>query len=304
VLVQALGRRADVYHLHNPDTLPLCFALRLLGRRVVYDTHEDFSRRIRIRAWIPRPLRGFAAGLVTVGERAAGRIANAAIASQQGVARRLGPRAIVIGNAPRTDAGLLDRVRGKAMTAPVPVDGALRAVYLGLVTESRGLFEMVQAIEIVNRRHAASLLIVGPAAPADLEKARSLAGWRHVDYRERMPYEDALACAAGADIGLAVVRDVADHAQADPNKLYEYMALGKPFIASSFPEWRSRLDGVDAGWFVAPGDAAGIAAALTAALDPAVRKKKGEAGEVFSRRNNWQRESAKLLDAYRRIPGL
>jgi glycosyltransferase involved in cell wall biosynthesis len=301
VLVQALGRRADIYHLHNPDTLPLCFALKLLGRRVIYDTHEDFSRRARIRTWIPRPLRRLAAVIVTAGERLAGRIADATIASQAGIARRLGARAIVLGNPPRTDPELLARVRAKA-AAVAPADShALHAVYVGLVNESRGLFEMVRAIEILNRKHAAHLLIVGPATPADLAKARSLAGWRHVEYRERVPYEDALACAAGADVGLAVVHDIADHAESDPNKLYEYMALGKPFIASSFPEWRGRLDGIDAGWLVPPGDPEAIAGALTAALDLSARRRKGQAGEEFARRNNWERESAKLVELYRRV---
>ncbi len=36
--------KGDVYHLHNPDTLPIVLLLKMLGRRVIYDTHEDFSK--------------------------------------------------------------------------------------------------------------------------------------------------------------------------------------------------------------------------------------------------------------------
>lgn len=301
VLVQAFVQRADVYHLHNPDTLPLCIALKLFRRRVVYDTHEDFSRRIGVREWIPRAVRSIVSAAVVSAERLVAKIADQTIVTQAGVAAGLGERAVVIGNPPRTDAALLQNAKAKAAGHQQSADDGLRVIYVGLVSETRGLFDMIDAVELVNREQRVRLRIIGPAVPWDIEKARARSGWRHVDYHDRMPQEDAFAYIAEADVGLAVLHDVADIAHADPNKLYEYMVFGKPFIASAFPAWKARLPGIDGGWFVSPGSIEQAAAALKAAMDPDVRKRKGEAGAAFVRTYNWETEAAKLMDVYRKI---
>ena len=52
-----LQRQADVYHLHDPELLCIGLLLRLLGRHVVFDAHEDVSHQILDKGWISRPLR-------------------------------------------------------------------------------------------------------------------------------------------------------------------------------------------------------------------------------------------------------
>ena len=301
VLVQTLLQRADVHHLHNPDTLPLCIALKAIGRRVIYDTHEDFSRRIAIREWVPRPVRSVVARAVAGSERLVARIADRTLATQAGVAARLGAKTVLICNPPRTDTALLKRVRAKAEKLPRLPDADLYAIYVGLASEGRGLFDMIDATELVNREYRLRLRIIGPAVPGQIERARKRPGWRYVDYLDTVPQEVAFAYIAASDVGLAVLHDLADVSQADPNKLYEYMAFGKPFIASAFPEWQARLGGIDAGWFVAPGNVEQTAAALKACMDSQARSRKGEAGAAFVRTYNWETESRKLIDIYRSV---
>jgi glycosyltransferase involved in cell wall biosynthesis len=301
VLVQTLLQRADVYHLHNPDTLPLCIALKTIGRRVIYDTHEDFSRRIAIREWIPGPVRSVVSLMVAGSERLVAKIADRTLATQAGVAERLGAKAVLIGNPPRTDAALLQRVYAKAKKLPRFPDDHLCAIYIGLASEGRGLFDMIDAAELVNREYRLRLRIIGPAVPGQIERARQRPGWRYVEYLEAMPQEDAFAYVAASDVGLAVLHDLADVSQADPNKLYEYMAFGKPFIASAFPEWKARLGGTDGGWFVAPGDVEQITAVLKASMDPQARSRKGQAAAAYVRTYNWETESGKLIAVYRGV---
>ena len=301
VLVQTLLQRADIYHLHNPDTLPLCITLKAIGRRVIYDTHEDFSRRIAIREWIPGPARSVVSLAVAGLERLVAKIADRTLATQARVAKRLGAKTVLIGNPPRTDAALLKRVNAKAEKLPRFPDADLCAIYVGLASEGRGLFDMIDAAELVNREYRLRLRIIGPAVPGQIARARKRPGWRYVDYLDALPQEDALAYIAASDVGLAVLHDLADVSQADPNKLYEYMTFGKPFIASAFPEWKARLGGIDGGWFVAPGSVEQIAAALKASMDPQARSSKGEAGAAFVRTYNWETESGKLIAVYRGV---
>src|SRR4051812_34034533 len=41
VLAAGLWQNGEVYHFHDPELLPAGFLLRLLGKRVIYDVHED-----------------------------------------------------------------------------------------------------------------------------------------------------------------------------------------------------------------------------------------------------------------------
>ena len=296
--VQALRKNADIYHLHNPDTLPLAVLLRLLGKTVIYDTHEDFTRRILIRSWIPGRLRRPLAFLVRKAEALVSALVSASIATQQDVADRLNGTVLLLGNPPRVNDALMEAVQRHANEV-ADQDGHLRAVYIGRVNRPRGLDEMVDAMEIANRTTPVRLWLIGPADIDDLDRARSRTGWQHVDYIPKIQQELALAHVDRADVGLVVLRDVGGHAEIDPNKLYEYMMLGKPFIASAFESWMNRLSGIDAGWFVRPGSADEIAAALVdVADDRELAAKKGAAGRTFSETYNWETESRKLLDLY------
>ncbi|MDT8390982.1 MAG: glycosyltransferase [Lentisphaeria bacterium] len=58
MLYRALKAKADLYHFHDPELVPVGLLLRLLTRKpVVYDVHEDVSASIRVREYIPKWLR-------------------------------------------------------------------------------------------------------------------------------------------------------------------------------------------------------------------------------------------------------
>lgn len=301
VFIQTLWVNADVYHLHNPDTLLIAAGLKMLGRKCIYDTHEDFSRRILARPWLPRPIRPVIARAVGLLERISSRLVDACIVTQPEVLSRLSGWVVVIGNPPRMDPALFARVKRSAKSIKDDFSG-LRVVYIGSVTPERGLFEMVQALEIANAAVPVRLWLIGHCSVAYLRAAATSPGWQYVDYITPQPQEQAFAYLLRADVGLIVLRDVGDHATTDPNKLYEYMAFGLPFVASNFHRWREKLNGVDAGLYVNSGDAHALAQAIIEmARTPAQRKKMGQKGRVFVQTHTWEHESIKLLDVYRQV---
>ena len=296
--VQALLQNAEIYHLHNPDTLPIVILLRIFGKKVIYDTHEDFSRKILVKDWIPKLLRRPLAFFVGKSESLISTIATASIATQQDVVERLKNNALLLGNPPRVNEELYARVSRLAQE----IDDQkcqLRAIYIGHISRPRGLYEMVDALAIANKTTHVRLWLIGPADKDDLDSACNRPGWKYVDYMPSMAQELAFAYVERADAGLVVTRDVGGFASTDPNKLYEYMMFGKPFIASAFDVWKDKLADIDAGWFVEPGSAEGIANVLLEISEfGETAATKGASGKKFTRSYNWETESQKLLELY------
>src|SRR5581483_5637020 len=73
VVAAGLRQRGDVYHFHDPELIPWGLALRLLGKRVVYDVHEDLPRYLLIKHWVApvlrRPLSRMASGIEWIADR-------------------------------------------------------------------------------------------------------------------------------------------------------------------------------------------------------------------------------------------
>lgn len=301
IVVQALWHQGAVYHLHNPDTIPVALALRLFGRRVVYDTHEDFAQRILIRDWIPRFLRPALATAVVAGERLIAKVGDAIIVTQTDLRGRYGAKSVFLDNPPVLKSDAVDKAREFAAGLPVP--DRLTLVYVGGLNEAKGLREMVDLAAAVNEIRPCRLRLIGPLAKTDREYAESLPGWRYVDYLGRMPQWQALAHVINSHLGLVLARDVGDQAKSNTNKLFEYMAFATPFVASDFAHWRDSVGASECGLFCDPGDARGMARAIVDLFDrPDRLRAMGEAGRRFVEDGyNWEKTSERLVELYRRI---
>ena len=93
--------------------------------------------------------------------------------------------------------------------------------------------------------------------------------------------------------------------EAQPNKLFEYMAAGLPVIASDFPAWRRIVDGAGCGFCVNPTDSEAVRDVCQYLLDhPEKGQEMGRNGyQAVQKRYNWNIEERKLLALYENILG-
>jgi len=295
----ALRKRADAYHFHDPEFLVFGLLLHWFRRKpVIYDVHEDLPAQIHSKEWIPQPLRRPAARLARAGLRFTLKRMSAVVAATQGVADSLAlpTRPVIIRNFP-----VLDMIPERVERCG---DGAVRAVYVGRVSEERGLGEMLEAMRILHDEPI-ELVLQGTATPSAKRLLQAASESDLVRYVPWAPPQGAYRTLASADIGLACLRPVSRFQSALPVKLFEYMACGIPVIASDFPLWREIVGGAECGLLVDPLDPCAIAGAIRYLLEhPEERAAMGRSGRAsVETEYNWEAESAKLLDLYSRVLG-
>ena len=78
---------AQLYHFHDPELIPLGLLLKLSGRKVVIDVHEDLANQILTKHWIPAPIRKVVSRLARGMERIAARRLDGTVVA----ASKLGP---------------------------------------------------------------------------------------------------------------------------------------------------------------------------------------------------------------------
>jgi len=112
--------------------------------------------------------------------------------------------------------------------------------------------------------------------------------------------EDMWRKMAEATIGLVCFHPAANHVNAMPTKLFEYMAAGIPVVASNFPLWKEIVEGSSCGITVNPLEPKDIADAVQHLIDhPDEAEMMGENGRrAVLQKYNWENERQKLLALY------
>ncbi|MGH9563030.1 MAG: glycosyltransferase, partial [Terracidiphilus sp.] len=262
VFVRALIARGDVYHLHDPELLVVGLLLRLVGRRVVYDVHEDVPKDVLDKEWIPPLARRPIAALVAAMEAVAGHLYSGIVAATPAIGRRFpAGKTVVVENFPHL-AELAPTDVARTPSCP-PV-----FAYVGGILPRRGLEQCIAAVGLLPAGDCARLVMAGDLLHSPLAGSlKQLPGWPRVDavgMLDRSAVRDLLQRAIA---GLVVFQPIANHVEARPNKLFEYMSAGLPVIVSDFPGWREVVEMTEAGLLVDPTSPVAIAEAMRWCLD-------------------------------------
>lgn len=287
----AVKEDADIYHFHDPELMPVAVLLKLRGKKVIYDVHEDYSSNMR-KEWIPKVLQGPASLAVGVSESAMGEVCDRIVAATPKIASKFRPKITsLVQNFPWTDEfNILRGVRYSERERMV--------AYIGYLADVRGLKEMAQAIRLVNRDVAARLVLAGKMVGG--AQAGSFLGNDEVQLLGPIERAEILELLSRARIGIVVYHPTANYFYGQPTKLLEYMAAGLPLVASDFPFYRQVIERAGCGILVDPLQPDQIAQAILWLLqNQDVAEEMGKRGqEAVLNSYNWEQESKNLLATY------
>jgi len=298
ILRIAIKEKANVYHFHDPELIPVGLILKFFGAKVIYDVHECYPASIRKNEWLPPFMKGIVASIFDVFERVCYHFFDAVTTATEDIARRFrDDKVVIIHNYPVLHYAI-DKTDNRSL------DESRTVIYVGALSKTRGIGEIVQSLGYVDGRSKVRLKILGMFTEPDFEEeVRSIEHFSKVDFLGQIPHEEVYFHLSSADIGLVVLNPTPGYIKSMPVKMFEYMMTGLPVIASNFPLWKEIVEGNKCGLTVDPMNPQEIAEAIEYLLErPELMKKMGENGRkaVFEK-YNWERESGKLLDSYIRV---
>jgi glycosyltransferase involved in cell wall biosynthesis len=182
-------------------------------------------------------------------------------------------------------------------------------LYIGTLADWQGLDVVVKALPKVLERQAVRLQIVGRGRSRQrkilAKQIRKLGIEEHVTVLPAVPHHEIPALIADADICIAPLglndRNVTQGAC--PIKLLEYMAAGRPLLASNMPIVRELIrEDVDALLF-SPNDPADLARQVVTLLDDFELSQRlaESASERALTKFTWRESQKKLVKVYEKL---
>ena len=292
----ALAQRADIYHFHDPELLPVGVRLRRRGKTVIYDVHESISDTVTDRDYLPMPLLkalAFASGRADL---AMSKKMSAIVAVTPFLTKRyadLGCKAVLVCNFP----DLAD--------FPPPSETAEREKCMvcsgARVDYSRGIVEMIECAQ----RTGLPLHLFGKMHDAMYREIENRDKKGLVRVYGLVSQEEVLKALYSSLIGMVVEYPTGNAVNAYCVKTFEYMASGIAVVSSDIPLWRELVEETGCGLCVEPTDIDAVADAVGyLAGHPEEARRMGMNGRRWAEsKYNWASEEKKLLALYRELIG-
>ncbi len=299
VLRASLWLKADAYHFHDPELIPVGLCLKLCGKKVVYDVHEDLPRQVLNKKWIAKPLRVIISKVMEIVENIAVFFFDGVVAATPPIAQRFPDhKSITVFNYPILSRYSQVDVNADYQQRPHNI------VYAGGIAEIRGIHEMVAVLGEIPESYRAKLQLIGRFFDdSTYQKIQNQQEWLQVDYHGMITHQEVYRAYNQSRIGLVLLHPIPNFIEAYPVKLFEYMSAGLPVIASDFPLWREIIEDSDCGILADPLNIKQISDAICYLFDNPIRAEEmGENGrKAVLEKYNWKSESDKLRRFYERL---
>lgn len=300
----AIGQRADLYHFHDPELIPMGLMLKLFGKKVIYDVHEDYGKAILSYYYLPFFARKTIARLTNAAERMSSIFFNAIISATEDISLnfRNHRTRLVLRNYPILS--LFSRTNGsvpRGESGEKEGNHVFHVIYAGILSPERGLTQAVQSMGLLDESRKVRLVLCGAFSPESYEEEiRSLKGFAKVDYYGFVDFLTVPSFLRKSDVGIVNLLPFPNYINSMPNKLFEYMATGLPVVVSHFPLWKEIVGENHCGLSVDPLQPRALAEAIEWLMDhPAEARQMGENGRrAVLEKYNWELESRKLLSFY------
>jgi glycosyltransferase involved in cell wall biosynthesis len=284
----------DIYHVHDPELILTGLKLKKLGKKVIFDAHEDLPIQILSKPYLNKISKIILSKIFEWFQYWSLPKFDYLIAATPFIRDKLlkiNPNTVDINNFP-----LLNELKISSWTHK---ENAV--VYIGEISEIRGIKEVILALSFTQN---VRLNLAGSFSERIFEeKIKKYENWSKVNKLGFLNRQQVCKVLAKSHAGIVTLYPVTNYITSLPIKMFEYMSAGLPVIASNFSLWLEIIEGNQCGICVDPLNPKSIGDAIQYLIDnPQKAEQMGKnARKAVEQKYNWSMEEKKLLTLYKNI---
>ena len=290
-----------LYHFHDPELIPIALFLRLIGKKVIYDIHENIAEQIKTKDWLPaRIMFSRIYSLLELIPVKTMSLILAETSYELNYKERTKNYRVIL-NMPNIkffeEYRIMDRSRSD--------NGVF---YIGGVSENRGIFQVIKALAILKSKNIDfHFHCIGKLDEGVYELILAMKEYPEVSdqitFYGSMDIKNGFEISRSCKVGISVLKPIGNYVESYSTKIFEYMAVGLPVITSNFELYIDVIERNNCGICVDPLNEFDVADALhTMLTNTELTYEYGRNGlNAVEKAYSWSNQEAILIDFYDEI---
>ncbi len=300
VFTNSLKLNADIYHLHEIPLILVGILLKLCGKKIIMDFHEDFEAELFDKHYLSKIEAHIYKLLYKPLKIISLLMFDRIILAEESYKRKfinLSNKIEVVRNFP---------VSSKFNFKNKTENKRNLVVYVGVISEDRGIKELVNAIIKFNTKteDCLHLDLIGPVNDDDLKKfilSEVNSSNSKITWLGQKKYSDILSILTNYDIGFSALHDKENYRNSLPTKILEYGSAGLYSIVSDLPISHKYIREGFNGSIVKPNDSDSIFQCFLKIIPQLKEKDRNDIRRFVIDNFSWEEEYKKLENLYSKI---
>ncbi len=293
---------ADIYQIHDPELLPLLLKLKRNGKKIVFDSHEDWISYISEISWIPIVFRSLIVLFVKIYFNCVLKKIDLVISVSPHIVdkyKKYTDRVFLITNYPIINQQI-EFDRNKFL------NGNMSICYVGTVYNMSNQESIISAVNKIDIDFKYN--IIGVISPEFKNKLLKIDYKNKTNFIDKVPKDKLLELYSNSNAGI-VIFDYHSNCgdkigTLGNNKIFEYMYSGLPIICTNFDLWRTMIvEKYNCGICVEPGNEIQIEEAIRFIFNN--KEKAYEMGQngvkAVLDEFNWKTQEIELIKLYNKL---
>jgi glycosyltransferase involved in cell wall biosynthesis len=222
---------ASIIHFHDPEFIFMGLLLKIIGKHVIYDAHEDYPNMIKIKEWIPVPLRKLLSLIFCNLEKISSFFFDFIFTPTDGLANRFNKeKTLSLYNFPTIE--IVEIIKGFSKTY---AERDIDLIHVGVLRKERldFLLDVFEKLKEKNIKFKCAIIGISKELISYLKKR--IGSSDNFIITENLPFLEVAELLGRAKIGINYHLMEAHLKNALPVKIFEYLISGCIVVTSPLP---------------------------------------------------------------------